>query len=122
MFRPISKILPIAQKSLMNTSKQLNYNSMRYASLLLELRSGRLGKIEVETTKDLIKIFERTGAIGIIPEDIPDDVEEIPVVTEVDKIQKGVVYQMCYASDEADAYDEAMDEDVDESEYQAQPK
>ena len=64
----------------------------------------------------------RTGAIGIIPEDIPDDVEEIPVVTEVDKIQKGVVYQMCYASDEADAYDEAMDEDVDESEYQAQPK
>ena len=51
--------------SLMNTSKQLNYNSMRYASLLLELRSGRLGKIEVETTKDLIKIFERYNAMHI---------------------------------------------------------
>ena len=49
----------IDNNSLLSTSHKLNINSMRYATLLLELRSGRIGRVEVETTKDLLKILER---------------------------------------------------------------
>ena len=62
----------------------------------------------------------RTGALGLVPEDVDEDEDnekDVIVVTKIEDIQKGVVYQMAYCADEADGYD-AMDEEYDQGEAQ----
>merc|ERR1711997_750228 len=92
--------------------------SMRNASsLLFEMRSGRVGSVKLDSQKEFDKILERTGSMGLVAEDSPDGEEEVSVVTKVEDIDKEVVYQLVYAADEAEGYDDQneMYDDADES-------
>ena len=55
--------------------------------------------------------------MGLVAEDSPDGEEEVSVVTKVEDIDKEVVYQLVYAADEAEGYDDQneMYDDMDES-------
>eukprot|EP00484_Ammonia_sp_Unknown_P002058 CAMPEP_0197022608 /NCGR_PEP_ID=MMETSP1384-20130603/3438_1 /TAXON_ID=29189 /ORGANISM="Ammonia sp." /LENGTH=121 /DNA_ID=CAMNT_0042450677 /DNA_START=104 /DNA_END=469 /DNA_ORIENTATION=- len=111
-------------RSLKPIHHQLNQHnlttlSMRNATLLFEMRSGRVGKIKLESQKEFDKILERTGSMGLVAEDAPDGEEEVSVVTKVEDINKSVVYQLVYAADEAEGYDNEMyDGEMDEAEEQ----
>merc|ERR1719410_1912883 len=92
----------------------LNTLSLRNASLLFEMRSGRVGKLKLESQKEFDKILERTGAMGLVAEDAPDGDEEVPVVSKVEDINSKVVYQLVYAADEAEGYDNEMYDDAEQ--------
>merc|ERR1712048_389488 len=95
----------------------LSTMSMRNALLLFEMRSGRVGSVKLDSQKEFDKILERTGSMGLVAEDSPDGEEEVQVVTKVEDIDKEVVYQLVYAADEAEGYDDQneMYDDMDES-------
>merc|ERR1719385_300930 len=111
MMRSICRHLKPVHQQLTHSS--LSTLSMRNASLSFEMRSGRVGKIKLDSQKEFDKILERTGAMGLVAEDAPDGDEEVPVVSKVEDIQKGVVYQLVYAADEAEGYDNEMYDDMD---------
>eukprot|EP01084_Bolivina_argentea_P013546 25432_1 len=113
MFRSICRQLKPIQYQLSHYSN-LNTLSIRNASLSFEMRSGRVGKIQLESQKELDKILERTGAMGFVAEDSPDGEEEIPIVTKVEDVTKDVVYQLVYAADEAEGYDNETYDDMEE--------
>lgn len=50
--------------------------------------------------------------MGLVAEDAPDGEEEVPIVCKVEDIQKQVVYQLVYAADEAEGYDNEMYDDM----------
>ena len=58
MIRSICRQLKPIHRSL-STVNTLNTLSIRNASLLFEMRSGRVGKVTIDTQKELDKIFER---------------------------------------------------------------
>ena len=59
-------------------------------------------------------IAHRTGSMGLVAEDSPDGDEEISIVTKVEDINKSTVYQLVYAADEAEGYDNELYDDMDE--------
>eukprot|EP00483_Globobulimina_turgida_P009699 UN09718 len=121
MFRSICRQLKPIQHQLSHCN--LNTLSMRNATLLFEMRSGRVGKINLESQKEFDKILERTGAMGFVAEDAPDGDEEVSIVTKVEDVTKQVVYQLVYAADEAEGYDnEAYDEMDEQTDEDAQMK
>eukprot|EP01083_Nonionella_stella_P030776 84298_1 len=125
MFRSICRQLKPVTHQL--SQSNLNTLSMRNAgSLLFEMRSGRVGKIKLDSQKEFEKILERTGSMGLVAEDAPDGEEEVAIVTKVEDISSKVVYQLVYAADEAEGYDQEMYDDTDEQmedeEVQMNPK
>lgn len=52
--------------------------------------------------------------MGLVAEDSPDGDEEISIVTKVEDINKSTVYQLVYAADEAEGYDNELYDDMDE--------
>merc|ERR1712241_84942 len=104
MLRSISRQLKPIQYQI--SSYNLTALSMRNATLLFEMRSGRVGSVKIESQKEFDKMLERTGSMGLVAEDSPDGEEEVQVVTKVEDIDKEVVYQLVYAADEAEGYDD----------------
>merc|ERR1712228_857652 len=96
---------------------------MRSAStLLFEMRSGRVGKIKLESQKEFDKILERTGSMGFVAEDAPDGDEEVSIITKLEDISQKVVYQLVYAADEAEGYDNEMYDDMEEGEGEGEAR
>ena len=56
--------------------------------------------------------------MGFVAEDAPDNEEEIAIVSKVEDINKSTVYQLVYAVDEAEGYDNEMYDDMDESQME----
>ena len=44
----------------------------------------------------------RTGSVGLLSEDAPEDADQVNLITKVDSIKDDVVYQVAYAADEAE--------------------
>merc|ERR1719273_2585075 len=101
------------------THSNLSTLSTRNASLSFEMRSGRVGKLKLDSQKEFDKILERTGAMGLIAEDAADGDEEVPVVSKVEDINTKVVYQLVYAADEAEGYDNEMYDDAEQGDEEA---
>merc|ERR1711971_394259 len=117
MMRSICRYLKPVHQQL--THNSLNTMAMRNASLSFEMRSGRVGKIKLESQKEFDKILERTGAMGLVAEDAPDGDEEVPIVSKVEDINTKVVYQLVYAADEAEGYDNEMYDDAEQGDEEA---
>ena len=60
--------------------------------------------------------------MGLVAEDAPDGEEEVPVVCKVEDVTKGVVYQLVYAADEEQGYEQEMYDDMEGEEGEAQEK
>merc|ERR1719447_734279 len=72
-------------------------------TLKLELKSGRIGKIELNTQDDLDKMLDRCYSVGLV-EDSEDD--PISVVIDVTKVDSKKTYQLAYGFDESEVFDD----------------
>jgi len=96
---------------------------MRYISVMIGLRSNRLGKIKIDSQKDFEKLLERVGALGLTPEVQKDTEEEeedtVNVVTQFEELKENAIYLTASAADEGDDlpdYDEMAEEEEEEEE------
>ena len=91
----------VSQMSMKAMRPALCSIAMRHKSVSLELRSGRVGKMNVKDQESLDKLFERTGALGLVTEDAGEE-EEVQIMTKLDELNKDQVYQIAYGADEGD--------------------
>jgi len=124
MLRSVA-VVPFLMRNALRNSRTLQTNySARYINLQIELRSGRVGRMNVANQQELDKLFERSGSLGLVAEDTAEEeggneneAPEVPIVTKIDQIGDGVVYQLAYAAEEGEAFEDYDDmEDVDEME------
>jgi len=84
-------------------------------SLKLELKSGRVGRLELASQADLDKMLDRCYSVGLV-EDTEDD--PVNVITDVSQIDTKKTYQLAYGFDESEVFDEDYDEEEEGMEQQ----
>merc|ERR1719251_374285 len=82
--------------------------------LKLELKSGRIGNVELASQADFDKLLDRCHSVGLV-EDTEDD--PVTIITSMNSIDTKKTYQLAYGFDESEVFDDEF-EDEEEGEPQ----
>lgn len=77
----------------------------------IELKSGRVGAIELAKQEDFLALLERSAALGLV-EDTEDD--PVTIVTDVKQIDSAKIYHLAFGFDESEVFDEEEYEEGEE--------
>merc|ERR1719419_1864970 len=107
------------RRMIFSTSRQLNRAAVfpvttRFFSDIaklvhIELRSGRVGKLKIESQADLEKLLERSGALALVEGE--DQEEPVVLNTKLENLKSKPVYHFAYGYDESEIYDEDDEEE-----------
>merc|ERR1712117_76228 len=79
--------------------------------LKLELKSGRIGNLELSSQACFDKLLDRCHSVGLV-EDTEDD--PVTIVTDLNSIDTKKTYQLAYGFDESEVFDEDFEDDEQE--------
>ncbi|ETO33709.1 hypothetical protein RFI_03393 [Reticulomyxa filosa] len=131
LFLFFTRFLPLlARRVNSGSALHLTYSVRTATTLVLELRSGRLGQFKLNSQTDLEKLLDRTGSIGLVADEEPaeeegEEEEVVPIVANIEEIQKDKVYLLAYGAEEGEGFEESdfhpdLDEVQDGREFSAE--
>merc|ERR1719412_381831 len=69
----------------------------------VELKSGRVGMLEVTDQEEFDKILERSAALGMVED---GDADPIKIATKLSQVEQGKIYHLAFGFDESEVFDE----------------
>merc|ERR1740123_117641 len=78
----------------------------------IELKSGRVGVLELADQEQLDKVLERSAALGMVED---GDADPIKIVTQMNQVDQSKIYHLAFGFDESEVFDEEEYEEGEEN-------